>query len=205
VARRLLYREITGGYVMKGLVTAVIFSSMLRPCSGQPAARGGGDAANLGAPRSCLAPEAMLAISVTAQECAACNRLFIVAQSAQITAAIGAGQSPCSQPPPVNVNLPGCMVSDLWIDSFMQCGGGPCGPYAPWNLADDFEPAIAGAVPPITDMVSFCPFDCTDAACAAGATPAGACVSSSTNDLCDPSATITMIINGIVPPGGGGR
>jgi hypothetical protein len=199
MAQRLLYRAI-----MKGLVAALVFSSLLKPCSGEPGAGGGGDTANVGAPQNCRAPQAMLSISVSAQECTACNRLFIVAESAQITAAIGAGQTPCSMPPPTNFSLPGCMVSAIWVDSYTECGGAQCGPYPPTNLADAFDPAITGVAPAITDQVSFCPYNCADAACSAGWAPAGECVSSSTNTLWDPNATLTMIINGIVPPGGSG-
>jgi hypothetical protein len=159
----------------------------------------GSDASNSVGTPQCRAPQAQLVIDVTAQECSACTRLFIVAKSAQITAAIMSGQSPCAQAPPSNYNLPGCMVSGIWVDTFADCGGTSCGPYT-WNLADDFAPALSGAAPAITDTVELCPFDCADAACSVGFKPAGTCISSTTNDLCDPNATITMVINGTVSP-----
>ena len=166
--------------------------------SGSGGGSSGGGSGGGGTPQ-CLAPQAQLSINVTAQECSACTRLFIVAESPQITAAIMAGKSPCSQLPPGNFSTPGCMVSGIWVSTFADCGGSSCGPYT-WNLADDFAPALSGAAPPITDSVELCPFNCADASCSGAATPAGACVTSSTNDLCDPNATITVIINGTAAP-----
>jgi hypothetical protein len=154
-----------------------------------------------GAPQ-CPAPKARLVVNVTAQECTACNRLAIFAQSPQITAAIGAGHSPCSSgvgsignPPP------GCLIDTVFNDTYADCGGTACGPYDV-DLANEFLAAISGAEPPITDTVAFCPFDFDGTRF----TPAGNCVSSFSQ--CDPSATITLNVNGMVTPpadaGGGG-
>jgi hypothetical protein len=154
-----------------------------KPASGQ-------DDGGTGAPQ-CPAPKAQLSVQVSAKECMACTRLAVFGQSPQITAAVASGHSPCSTAIDPSKNPPsGCLIGEVYNDTYADCGTNACGPYQV-DLANDFLAAISGAEPAITDTVAFCPFDYD------GTTfkPAGNCVSSF--EQCDPSTTITLMVNGI--------
>lgn len=141
----------------------------------------GGSSGSVGT-ANCTYPRATLAVNVSARTCGGCSEIAVIAESPQITAAIAAGKSPCTEG---QLNGPtGCPMGQILIASFPECGGTACGPYT-LDLSTEFNGAT-----PITDTVSFCPFDDSGGTL----TPLGTCVSSLVNQ-CDPSATITLIIN----------
>ncbi len=181
------------GKVAGGTPTTVAFNvnapQALNGASGGGGAGGNGGTTGTTGPTGCVAPVAQLVVNVTAEECTACTRIAVIAESPQITAAIAAGRSPCSNR--LATGPVGCNMDVVYAD-FASCGGTSCGPYT-LSLGDEFGPAVTGVAAAITDTVSFCPFD-TDGTTF---TPAGTCVSSLPGQ-CDPSATLTVIVNGVV-------
>jgi hypothetical protein len=136
---------------------------------------------------TCTAPKGTLQVTVTANECAACGQIAIIAQSPQITAAIRAGHSPCAQE--VSDGPVGCVMGTVFVASFGDCGGSACGPYTV-DLSNEFPPTGVS----ITDTIAFCPYD------KPGFAPIGNCASSFSNQC---SGTLNVFIDGIAPPATG--
>ena len=133
---------------------------------------------------TCTAPRGTLQVTVTPSECAACGQIAIIAQSAQITAAIRAGHSPCAQE--VSDGPVGCVMGTVFVASYGDCGGSACGPYTV-DLSNEFPPTGVS----ITDTIAFCPYE------KFGFAPIGNCASSFSNQC---SGTLNVFIDGIAPP-----
>jgi hypothetical protein len=139
-------------------------------------------------PSGCTSPAAQLTITVSAERCMMCHRFVIVAQSTQIQDAISAGQNPCTQGDQAG-GPTGCMMETVFAQSYFDCSAQTaCGPYMV-DLGQEFLPASSGVAPTITDAVTFCAYDYDGATF----TQVGACVTPA--NLCDPTTTVTMLLN----------